>query len=263
MDKASKTYKKSTGVVTTDSLLGATPSAFSAHSTNRNDGATIFSTQVASGVNLLCGSVDSYCTSRKSTIQSNGYRYCDDPSKLESTMSADKTYWQLDLAWATAKVELCDVAVHAMNYLDQDNDGFVLMIEQAHIDKYSHSNDFDGMVKSVKSLNDTVEAVLEWIGDRTDTAVLITSDHETGRLNVSPESFFNKRYTSTLKDGVDKIYYNWSSDGRTNSKVVLFVYGIDIDFSKYDYYSSEHIIKNTDVHRIMVDVLENPTLYCN
>jgi alkaline phosphatase len=261
MDKASKTYKKSTGVVTTDSLLGATPSAFSAHSTNRNDSATIFSTQVASGVDLLCGSTDSYCTSRKATIESNGYTYCDNFSKVKNTMSADKTYWQFDLAGATATVALCNVAVQAMNYLDQDTDGFVLMIEQAHIDKYSHSNDFDGMVKSVKSLNDTVEAVLAWIGERNDTAILITADHETGGLNVSSEARFNSRYSNSLAAGLDKIYYNWSSGNHTNSKVGLFVYGIEVDFSQFDYYSSHHLIKNTDVHNLMVDVLEKPTLY--
>jgi alkaline phosphatase len=45
------------------------------------------------------------------------------------------------------------------------------MIEQAHIDKYSHDNDIDGVVKSVASLNNTVEAVMKWMGNRKDTAI--------------------------------------------------------------------------------------------
>ncbi len=109
------------------------------------------------------------------------------------------------------------------------------------------------MVDSMISLNDTVEAILDWLGDRTDTAILITADHETGGLNVSCDKMFSKSF--------DGIYYNWSSAGHTNSKVGLFVYGIEVDFSEFDYYSSQHIIKNIDVYNLMYNILDDPDGY--
>lgn len=250
---------KSTGVVTTDYLHGATPGAFSAHSLSRNNTAELVSTQIKSGVNLLCGSYDTNCSSQEQTIVENGYAYCDDYSKIEQSTQGQKAYWLFDMAGTSASVKLEDVAENALDFLNKDQDGFVLMIEQAHIDKYSHSNDFQGMWNMVASLNRTVEAVKEWIGDRTDTAILITADHETGGLNVGLEDRYSKYVT--IKNGGKKIYYNWSTGDHTNAKVGLFTYGITPDFESLGYYKSRHLIKNIDVFRTMHEVLTSPVKY--
>ena len=243
---------KATGIVTTDALHGATPAAFSAHSLSRTDADGIVMSQLTSGVDLLCGSTHSVCTNRKNSIVSAGYAYCDDFSAIDGTLSAERVYWQLNMGGVDAPVTLADATEKALAFLERDEDGFVLMIEQAHVDKYSHSNDFRGVAESVRSLNDTVEAILEWLGDRTDTAILVTADHETGGLSVS--------YTSRLSQSFwaenVKIYYSFSSVEHTNHKVGLFVYGVKVDFSNYSY-SSRHVLKNIDVYSIMQDVLNN------
>jgi alkaline phosphatase len=248
---------KKTGVVTTDYLHGATPSAFSAHAENRNDTATIVDSQIASGVNLLCGSTAQACTDKKSDIESNGYAYCDDFSKIDASKNGDKAYWQFSLFGTSASVNLCDVTTHALDYLDNEK-GFVIMIEQANIDKYSHSNDTENMVKCVKNLNDTVETILDWVGDRKDTAIIITADHETGALNVStPKQTYN--YIDTL-DG-NKMYYAWGSGDHTNDKVGVFAYGINPDFSSFSYYKSNHLIKNINVFDIMNTLVYDGNAY--
>ena len=256
LDLAKNEYGKATGVVTTDTLCGATPAAFSAHNISRENTDAILLSQLSSDVDLLCGTTYNKCTSKKTQIAAAGYAYCDDISQVSSIMPADKTYWQFNLAGTSASVQLKDAAVQACTYLDQDKDGFVLMIEQAHVDKYSHSNDFDGMVKSVQSLNDTVDAVLAWIGDRTDTAILVTADHETGGLSVSTENRFSKQYTGNVP-----VWYAFSSGDHTNAKVGLFVYGIEADFSKFTYFGSQYVIKNIDVYNLMADVMKNPDTY--
>ena len=252
-----KSLDKATGVVTTDTIFGATPSAFSGHSISRSDSNTIILSQLESDVDLLCGHIDSKCTSRVDEIEDAGYEYCDDFDNVDETLEAKKAYWQFSLGGVDADVELCDATVKALEFLDQDKDGFVLMIEQAHIDKYSHNGQFSEMAQSMSSLNDTVDAVLDWLGDRTDTAVLVTADHETGGLTVSSEN----RYSKLCTDGENNIYYNWSTGDHTNSKVGLFVYGIKVDFSEFDYYGSQHLIKNIDVYNLMYNVLDDPDEY--
>ena len=249
LDRAAE-LDKSTGIVTTDALYGATPAAFSAHVNNRNDYTDIITSQLSSGVDLLCGNKDdTYCVSRKREIEAAGYAWCDSLRKTDEIMSADKAYWQFTISDAA----LPNITAKALDYLAQDEDGFVLMVEQAHIDKYSHNNDIRSMLVAMQSLNNTVNKVLEWVGDRTDTAIIVTADHETGGLLVSTDSVLSESYYSI---GGDDFYYVWNSTGHTNSKVGLFVYGVTADFSKYDYYSSNQLVKNIDVYNLAYDILK-------
>ncbi len=264
-----KSLNKSTGVLTTDVLHGATPSAFSAHAETRYETGDIVVTQMTSNVDLMAGHIDAAYTRQKNTIIANGYAYCDDFSKVDETMTSAKAWWQLDIGGdnsvaTSATVSLKSAAVKALDFLDRDEDGFALMIEQAHVDKFAHANEFRNTAWAVQSLNNTVEAILAWLGDRTDTAIVITSDHETGGLSVSLENRYNDLVRSSARneDGSRRtVYYNFSSTGHTNAKVGVFVYGVDADFSKLSYYGAHHTIKNTDVYRLLEDILKHPVEY--
>ena len=245
---------KATGIVTTDSLLGATPSGFSAHTRSRSADKLLFSTQVESGVNLLCGTQDSACMSQQEQIQNNGYAYCQNYADLASTFASQKAYWQLPLAGVDAEVNLADVSVDALNYLSQDSDGFVLMIEQAHIDKYCHNHEFLGATQSVSNLNATVEAVMAWLGDRTDTVVLITADHETGGLQVSDQAEYPNEETVTVGGESKSLYYIFNAGAHTSANVALFVHGVTVDFAKSELYKDE-ALKNTGIFYLMLDIL--------
>lgn len=244
---------KATGIVTTDSLLGATPSGFSAHSRSRSADSIIMNTQIDSGVKLLCGNRDSNCTAMAQKIREKGYTYCEDYAQLSDTFGADKAYWQLPLAKDGA-FNLVDVSIDALNYLDQDTDGFVVMIEQAHPDKYSHDKEFLGTCKAVSDLNSTVEAIMNWLGDRTDTAVLITADHESGGLRVSDQPEYGNTETITV-DGVSKtLSYEYTAGGHTSDDVALFVHGFTADFTKSELYQQD-TLKNTGIFYLMLDLL--------
>ena len=264
-----KALGKSTGIVTTDVLHGATPASFSAHDPSRYEKDALVISQLSSNVDLLCGHIDSVCTSKKAAIAAAGYAYCDDFSRIDETMTASKAYWQLDLGGSNdvamiASVALSEATLKALDFLDRDEDGFAMMIEQAHIDKFAHSADFRGTAYSVKSLNDTVDAILAWLGDRTDTAIVITADHETGGLSVSMEPRYSKTIRASAMDDEGNrpvIYYSYTSNDHTRAKVGVFVYGIDADFSKFGYYGSQHTIKNTTVYDLLADVLANPVEY--
>lgn len=253
LDYAKQTYGKATGIVTTDKLYGATPAAFSAHSISRNSSSILVGSQLTSGVDLLCGTADAECTFRKLEIETNGYRYCSALSQLDEAMEADKTYWQLDLAGADADVALKDVTVKALDFLDRDEDGFLLVVEQAHIDKYAEKNDFASMEMCVNSLNDTVNAVLEWVGGREDTVILITADHATGGLSVSTQPIYPESYRSASGRTV---YYNWETGVHTKDNVGLFIWGMEADLDGYPTFGSQHLIKNTDVYLLMKDILD-------
>ena len=249
-----KEYGKATGVVTTDAMNGATPAAFSGHSMDRTDSQTILHTQLVSNVDLLCASATSEGKAMESFATQAGYSYCDNFSKIGETLDSEKAYWLFDMAGMGTTNKLDTVVPHALNFLDKDEDGFVMMIEQAHIDKYCHNNQIDGTITMSNSLNNTVEAILQWLGDRNDTAIIITADHETGSQKVSSEKKYPNNFTLNGKG----FYYLYGSGDHSDTPVSVYVYGFTADFTPYYLDDTQEVIKNSDVFELMLDLLKNP-----
>lgn len=249
-----QTYGKATGVISTDSIHGATPSSFSGHASDREDTATILYTQLESGIDLLCANASSDAANMESFIKKAGYDYCTSFNKASESAQNEKVYWQFKMAGTSASDKLEKVVPVCLDFLAKDSDGFVVMIEQGHIDKYCHNNEIEGAQLMANSLNNTVEAILEWLGDRNDTAIIITADHETGALKVSPE----RDYIDSYSFNGNKFYYMFNSDGHSDTPVGVFVYGFEADFTPYYLDDTNTVIKNTSVFEIMLDLLENP-----
>lgn len=242
---------KSTGVVTTDYLFNGTPAGYTAHANSRNDRMDILETQLTSGVNLLCGSLHESCTIMAQQIRENGYAYCDSYDGLSTTFDSEKAYWQLPIGGNDAQLGLPEVSLEALRYLDQNDGGFVLVIEEAHIDKYCHHQSFLDMCVSVSSLNKTVEAVMNWLGDRTDTAVLVTADHETGSLQVSEDP---GKFPNSASFHGASVSYEFRTPNHTTTNVALYTYGFTADFTRSELYSKK-ALKNTGIYYLMAELL--------
>ncbi len=251
-----KTLGKSTGVLSTAPLYDATPATFSAHALDRNDTYHLVMSQMRSGVDFLAGVTDGECTPYSRNIEKRGYTYVESMEDAYAHIEDDMLYCQLDLEGRVRgedAVKLADAATMAIDFLDKDPDGFVLMIEQAHIDDYSHFNDFGGVVNMVKSLDETVDAVMEWVGDRTDTVVIITADHETGGLCTSTQE--NTLANAYVCPNGDTVYYSFQSTDHTDTDVGLYLYGASFDFSTLPFFGSSHLIKNSDVPVMIRQIL--------
>ena len=250
-----KQIGKSTGFLTNDYLHGATPAAFSAHVLDRYDSAAITVSQGDSGVDLLCGKRDdSLYLSYRSLLESKGYRFGTSAEELTRAAAGDKLYLTVDIENGEPDSQsLSTMTERALDFLSANEEGFFLVIEQAQIDKCSHNQDMDGVVKAMESMFDTVDAVMAWVGDRTDTVVLVTADHETGDLAVSGSSnALANTYTTPTGD----FSYLFSYNHHTDKHVKLFLYGFDANFRKYVHYGSDHLIKNTDIFLMMKEILD-------
>ena len=248
MDYA-KAAGKSTGIVTSDYLYGATPASFSAHAMDRDDRKTITESQVLSDVNFLAGLTSNIYgqTLYKKIISNSAYYFSDSLSDPEISQK-DQVMIALNIEDDTDNsVTLAQTTKAALEYLERDTDGFVLMIEQAYIDKHSHNNQFGDMVSRMHSLSDTVDAVMEWIGDRNDTVVIISADHETGGLSVSATEELAFSYNGN--NGT--FYYAWTTKNHTQSYVSLYVYGTTEKFDEYKTYGDSNIIKNADIFDLL------------
>lgn len=133
---------KSTAVMSTDKLVGATPSGFSAHAPDRDN-------------------TDRISQSQLKLMQTYG-------TKLDCGLDGTKEYQQ----------RICDMLVQ----LETDEDGFFLMYEEGHIDKHSHQHDLQSTFDCMVRFNQAIGVCMEYAFYHPDTFVLITADHETGGL---------------------------------------------------------------------------------
>lgn len=85
---------------------------------------------------------------------------------------------------------LAQMARGALNVLDNDPDGFYLMIEGGAIDWASHDNQPGRVIEEQIGFNEAVEAVVAWVETESswsDTLLIVTADHECGYL-TGPDS---------------------------------------------------------------------------
>jgi alkaline phosphatase len=83
---------------------------------------------------------------------------------------------------------LTELSATAIAALAKNDKGFFLVIEAGLIDWAAHYNDTGTMLHEMLVINEVLNHVLDWAGDRDDTLVVVTADHETGGFGFSYSS---------------------------------------------------------------------------
>ncbi len=95
-------------------------------------------------------------------------------------------YTQLNKGNSTSQEpSLKEMTFKALELLSKNPKGFFLMVEGGQIDWAGHNNDTGTMLHEMLKFDEAVEAVYEWASLRSDTAVILTADHETGSFGFS------------------------------------------------------------------------------
>ena len=202
-----------TGVVTTDETTGATPSAFSAHSSDRYNEDDLTYDQFKSEINLIWGHSNGFAT--ETMAEEYGYEYISTYDEMMALQEGSYSYAQFtSQMWpientAPQTPTLQQMTMKAIDILDDTDEGFFLMVEGAHIDKHSHNNLSAEMTEALEAFDNTIEAVLEYAKADGETLVVVTADHETGA--ITPDG-----------DG-----YVFTSGDHSNADVPVLVYGSD------------------------------------
>ncbi len=249
---------KRTGILTTEELYGATPMGFSGHSLSRNNTEELLHSASNSGnVNLFASYTIS--TTYSNILKNNGYQIIDSVEKI-SESKEEKIFGSYNIQakaksmMAGEQVAFDYLVTEALEYLSQDEDGFFLMAEGAHIDHGGHSNDIHYMLEELLAFDDGVQAALNWAKNKKDTVVIVTADHETGGLVLQSTINKSNMFDISEANGRPAQYY-WSTTGHTSTEVYCYINGANIDFSKYAF-NSKDIIKNTDIFKIVDSLMK-------
>jgi len=159
----------------------------------------------------------------------------------------------------------------ALNILDEDKDGFFLMVEGGAVDWAGHDMEAGRMIEEQIDFNKAVEAVVDWVGKHStwdETLVIVTADHETGYI-YGPGSGILKPGEEIKTVDVWKPLVNngkgnlpgmeWHCSGHTNSLIPLYARGVCSE--KFDLYADEYdpvrgkYLDNTEIAKLIFSIL--------
>ena len=191
MAELAREYGKKIGIITDEEVTGATPNAFVNHNISRDNRAELANAMIKFMPDVLMSkkySTAAIADAECRDLLDNTYLLAKDFSSFAEVLKSDpdgkKPFWGFLNGYSTdASDNLAQCTEIALERLQNDN-GFFLLIESAGTDKYGHNGHMRGKLSSVVTLDRTVAAVLKFMEKNPDTLLVITSDHETGGVQL-------------------------------------------------------------------------------
>lgn len=246
-----------TGIVTTSSILDATPAAFYAHQDNRYFIDSISRDLMNCKVDFIVGGGKQFFDG---SIEGSPYNMLDFKKRGRSVSSIwEHPINQWDVSGNGKKIffngiesaalhtigmnHLKDASSAALDYLTSQNKRFFLMIEGAQIDWASHAGKADQLFLRMESFEKSIRRVLNFVKKNKNTLVIITADHATGGLSIIDGSEHKN------------MKLNFSTNGHTGTMVPIFAYGPGADLFR-------GVMDNTDIFKkmaMLLNLTSNPT----
>jgi len=86
---------------------------------------------------------------------------------------------------------LAEMTQVALRSLDQNTEGFFLMVEGSEVDWAAHDNSILGVISEMEDFMGAVKVVLEYAQQHGDTLVIVTADHETGGMSLGRDNIYS------------------------------------------------------------------------
>jgi alkaline phosphatase len=185
---------------------------------------------------------------------------------LQQKRSGNTNARPYEIAMAQTVPTLEEMTRAALNVLDNNPNGFFVMIEGGAVDWAGHSNQSGRLIEEMNDFNRSVEVVAKWVIQNSswnETLVIITSDHETGYLTgpgsgrplLSDKAVWN----DLAGNGIGKLPdMEWHSGAHTNSLVPFFAKGQGAEQFKKTIKGNDSVrgpyIDNTDIAGVILDM---------
>ena len=270
-----KAAGKKVGMVVTKPVTDATPAAFLSHAKGRDDSESIARQLVDFNADILFGLTADAMDALKAEIPTAERALCTTFDEINASGS-EQIYGLLeDGAIQTAGSDtLSSLTSTALTKLSQNNEnGFLLIVEGSKIDTASHDNDMEAMLAELNAFDAAVNTCRNWAQANGETVVMVTADHETGGLEIP--KFDNTDANAAKQEAREALIDYESSDkwftrtGHTSANVNYFIYatGSEIAQKSSDRNSSDKTeyleikydelmdipdeIDNTDIFRLV------------
>ncbi|MBN2006584.1 MAG: alkaline phosphatase [Anaerolineae bacterium] len=258
------------GLVTTTELANATPAAFATHAPLRAQMATIASQMIERRLDVLLGGGedDFLPPSETGCFPAAGNRL-DGRNLIEEARLTGSTcvctadelaaipptttrlLGLFDDAGMTRphSPTLATMTKTAIALLDQDPEGFFLMVEGGQIDWAGHNNDAGNVIGDVLALDEAVAVAQAYAEQTANTLIIVAADHETGGLRVAltHSNRPQEDRVYTMPDGTP-FYVSWSTGEHTATPIPVTAQGPQAYLLEGDY-------ENTHIYEVMYRAL--------
>lgn len=214
---------KSTGIAVTCRLWDATPADFCCHNADRDAEAEIVTDYVNSPVDYVFGGGAKLFENREDgrdlfqELRDKGFqtpRSWEELSAIESGKVFAVPY-DVDTPLPAERGDLlARASLKGIELLDQNKNGFFMMVEGSQLDDYGHFNDLDLLMQETHDFDRTIGALYEWAAKDGETLVIVTADHETGGLTL---------VGGDLKEG--RIVCKFSTGDHSGVMVPVYAFG--------------------------------------
>lgn len=218
-----------TGLVSTSSIVHATPASFIAHDAYRKNYEAIAADFLDTPFDLLIGGGKKYFDRREederdlsAELRAAGYTvssyFKEDLEDFKPAAKGNFAYFTADaepLPFNQGRDYLVPAVDLAIDHLaDKAGDkGFFLVIEGSQIDWGGHANDSEYIISEMIEFDRAVGRALDFAQRDGNTLVVVTADHETGGYAIN--------YGSKM----DSIVPAFTSDYHTADLIPVFAYG--------------------------------------
>ena len=205
--EAAKAQGKATGLVATSEITHATPASFGAHDESRKNMNAIADDYYDDLVNgqhkvdvLLGGGTDLFVRNDRNIVdefKNDGFSYVtnkedlfNDTNKQILGLFAERGMPKM-IDRSKDTPSLGDMTTSAIDRLNQDKDGFFLMIEGSQIDWAGHDNDIVSAMSEMEDFEKSFKAAIEFAKKDKHTLVIATADHSTGGYSIGANGIYN------------------------------------------------------------------------
>ncbi len=214
---------KSTGIAVTCRLWDATPADFCCHNKDRDAEAEIVADYVNCNADSVFGGGAKLFENREDErdlfkeLRDKGFQTPRSWDELVGIKSG-KVFavpYPVDTPLPAERGDLlARASLKGIELLDQNKNGFFMMIEGSQLDDYGHFNDLDLLMQETHDFDRTIGAIYEWAAKDGETLVVVTADHETGGLTL---------VDGDLAEG--KIVCKFSTGGHSGVMVPVYAFG--------------------------------------
>lgn len=196
---------KSVGLVATSRITHATPAAFLAHVPSRFAENDIMEQMLHQGATVLLGGGRRHCLPQnqggkrddgqdlETWLEKQGYQLPQTAGDL-ARVSLGKVVGLFAASHLAAEIDrprlapnqptLAQMTAQALKILDQNPQGFFLMVEGSQIDWACHANDPAHLIGDLLMFDQAVEVALRFAKQDGHTLLLAFSDHNTGGMSL-------------------------------------------------------------------------------
>lgn len=237
---------KSTGLAVTCRLWDATPADFCCHNSDRDAEAAVVTGYVDCKADYVFGGGAQLFENREDgrdlfkELRDKGFQTPRTWEELVAIKSG-KVFavpYPKDTPLPAERGDLlARASLKGIDLLNQNKNGFFMMIEGSQLDDYGHFNDLDLLMQETHDFDRTIGAIYDWAAKDGETLVVVTADHETGGLTL---------VDGDLQEG--KIVCKFSTGSHSGVMVPVYAFGPGAE-------EFTGIYENTDVCKKIMKLL--------